>query len=113
MITFNPKSYDGFDILCRVYKNQNPNFWSNPEWDEKEQISVEVLFNNKMRRKGKRGSCWLPRGAAAFIAKHIKQYKGKNKNIAICNELDDNIGVLTSCRENFDIRMRQEIEDIK
>ena len=44
MITINPNTYDGFDILCRVYENQSQSYWRSVNRDESEQICVEVLF---------------------------------------------------------------------
>lgn len=40
-------------------------------------------------------------GPAQFIIENIKDYIYKY-NIAVCNELPNQVGVLTSCRENFD-----------
>jgi hypothetical protein len=114
MIRFNAKKFDGytFDILCRTYRNQDPDYWRNPLRDVNEQICVEVMFSARLNMDPNifRATCEFPRGAAAFIAQHIKPYKGKDMKIAINNELYETVGVLTSCREHFDKRMRQEID---
>lgn len=41
MITINPNTYDGFDILCRVYENQSQEYWRSVNRDESEQICVD------------------------------------------------------------------------
>ena len=104
MITINPNTYNGFDIVCRVYENQSQSYWRSRNRDEKEQICVEVLFATKTFPgvKGKAATAWLPIGAAQFMIENIKDYIYKY-NIAVCNELPNQVGVLTSCRENFDI----------
>ena len=104
MITINPNTYNGFDIVCRVYENQSQSYWRSRNRDEKEQICVEVLFATKTFPdiKSKGATAWLPLGAAQFMIENIKDYIN-NYNIAICNELPNQVGVLTSCRENFDM----------
>lgn len=104
MITINPNTYNGFDIVCRVYENQSQSYWRSRNRDEKEQICVEVLFATKTFPdiKNKGATAWLPLGAAQFIIENITDYIYKY-NIAVCNELPNQVGVLTSCRENFDI----------
>ena len=52
--------------------------------------------------ENKQATAWLPLGAAQFMIENIKDYIYKY-NIAVCNELPNQVGVLTSCRENFDI----------
>ena len=104
MVTINPNTYNGFDILCRVYENQSQSYWRSANRDESEQICVEVLFARKTfpRKRHKRASVWMPIGAAEFMIKNIKKYICVYK-IAICNELPNQVGFLTSCRESFDI----------
>ena len=104
MITINPNTYDGFDILCRVYENQSQSYWRSYNRDESEQICVEVLFATKIFPgiKSKQAYAWVPLGAAQFIIENIKDYIN-NYNIAVCNELPNQVGILTSCRECFDI----------
>lgn len=108
MITINPNTYNGFDILCRVYENQSQSYWKNSNRDEHEQICVEVLFSRKIfpNIKHKQGCVWMPLGAAQFIIENIKDYI-YNYNIAICNELPNQVGVLTSCRECFDTALER------
>lgn len=103
MITINPNTYNGFDILCRVYENQSQSYWRSANRNENEQICVEVLFACKTfpDAENKQATCWLPIGAAQFMIENIKDYIDKY-NIAVCNELPYQVGVLTSCRENFD-----------
>lgn len=103
MITINPNTYNGFDILCRVYENQSQSYWRSVNRDESEQICVEVLFACKTFPdiENKQAYAWLPLGAAQFIIENIKDYIYKY-NIAVCNELHNQVGVLTSCRECFD-----------
>ena len=114
MIKLNPESYEGLDILCRVYENQDKQYWEDEKArDEKEQICAEVLFSNTsgIEKNHQRCTCWLPRGAAKFIAQEIKEYKD-TEVIGICNELSNNIGVLTSCRENFENSLKRELQNI-
>ena len=104
MITINPNTYNGFDIVCRVYENQSQSYWRSRNRDEKEQICVEVLFATKTFPDIKsKGACvWVPLGAAQFMIENIKDYIN-NYNIAVCNELPNQVGILTSCRECFEI----------
>jgi hypothetical protein len=95
-ITLN-KSYE-CDILIRVYESQNPNV---PESD---QIVGEVLFKDKPHI---RASAWLPKGIAEFINSELLKIEDKNYNIHISNELPYQVGVLTSCKENFDLYMNK------
>ena len=112
MITINPNTYNGFDILCRVYENQDQSYWRSSNRDESKQICVEVLFARKTFPdiENERAYAWLPLGAAQFIIENIKNYIC-NYNIAICNELPNQVGVLTSCRENFDIAFKRVCEE--
>jgi len=82
MIIRNPPTYNGFDILCRVYENQSREYWINPYRDENEQICVEVLFSNRsnINEKNKRACAWLPIGAAEFIVQNIKPYINDKKS---------------------------------
>lgn len=114
-IDLNPKSYDDFDILCRVYRNQNQEYWNQMEKDrdETEQICSEVLFRKGINIDHQRATCWLPRGAAAFIGQELNKIKNKNYKVGIFNELDDNIGVLTSCRRNFEYAIEHELKNLK
>ena len=104
MITINPNTYNGFDILCRVYENQSQSYWRSDNRDESRQICVEVLFASKTFPdiENNRATTWSPLGSAQFIIENIKNYIYKY-NIAVCNELPYQVGVLTSCRECFDI----------
>lgn len=114
MITINPNTYDGFDILCRVYENQSQSYWRSRNRDEKEQICVEVLFARRTfpNIKHKRACVWVPLGAAQFIIENIKNYFYNDKyNIAICNELPNQVGILTSCSECFDIALKRVCEE--
>lgn len=112
MITINPNTYNGFDILCRVYENQDQSYWRSLSRDESKQICVEVLFARKTFPdvENKRACAWLPLGAAQFIVENIKNYI-YNYNIAICNELPNQVGVLTSCKECFDIAFKRVCEE--
>lgn len=89
------------DILARVYKNQNINC------KEEEQIACEVLFKD---REHERAIAWLPKGASNFISKVIEKIEKKGYIIHISNELDYNVGVLTSCKENFDISIKKDLK---
>lgn len=109
-IILNPPTYDGIDILCRVYANQNEEYWRNErERDERKQICAEVLFANHMPYEHRRATAWLPRGAANFIVGELVEFVNTDYKVAICNELKDNIGVLTSCFDNFEHAIRNEI----
>lgn len=113
-IDLNPTNYDNYDVICRAYKNQNPNYWKNEKIrNEQDQIAVEVLFNKKLNKEHQRATAWLPRGAANFIAQELNKIKNKNYKVGIFNELDDCIGVLTSCRRNFNISINEELSNIK
>ena len=47
MITINPNTYNGFDILCRVYENQSQSYWRSINRDENKQICVRVFLNKR------------------------------------------------------------------
>jgi len=87
---------DDIDILCRVYKNQDDNC------PENEQIASEVLFKPHMDREHSQALSWLPQGAAHHIVEVLNTVQGQYK-VQVSNELTDNIGVLTSCRDNFTV----------
>lgn len=111
-IIFNPPTYEGVDILCRVYENQNEEYWRNErERDESEQIVAEVLFADHMPYEHRFASAWLPRGAANFIVGELVEFMNTDYKVAICNELKDEIGVLTSCFDNFEHAIRNEIRE--
>lgn len=88
---------DDIDILIRVYKNQDIR-----NANEKEQICAEILFKKYLKREHIQATSWLPRGAVSFIVKNLNELGENSYKIQISNELVDNIGVLTSCRYNFD-----------
>lgn len=114
-INLNPESYDGFDVLCRVYRNQDEDYWNQKEKfrDEKQQICVEVLFRNGIDKEHQRATCWLPRGAAAFMGQELNKIRSQHYDVGIFNELDDCIGVLTSCRRNFEFAINDELQNLK
>lgn len=113
-IDLNPTNYNNYDVICRVYKNQDPTYWRNEKTrNEQDQIAVEVLFSKKLNKEHQRATAWLPRGAANFIAQELTKIKNKNYKVGIFNELDDCIGVLTSCRRNFDISINEELKENK
>lgn len=87
---------DDIDVLIRVYDNQSSTF------DEKEQICSEVLFKPYLNKEHERFTSWLPRGAVNAIVQVLNSLKDNDLKIQISNELPNNVGVLTSCRENFD-----------
>lgn len=103
MIIRNPQTYQGLEILCRVYENQNRYYWLDPHRDESKQICVEVLFSNEsgIDEENKQAYAWLPIGAAEFIVQNIKTYIN-TKRIGICNELPYHVGVLTSVNTSFE-----------
>ena len=74
MITINPNTYNGFDILCRVYENQSQSYWRSVNRDENKQICAEVLFSCKTfpDAENKQATAWLPIGAAQFMIENIK-----------------------------------------
>ncbi len=89
------------DILVRVYENQQE------DANEKEQCVGEILFRPKLHREHIRFTAWLPRGLVEAIKEHFATIQG-DYTVQIANELPDTIGILTSCRENFDARLRNE-----
>ena len=84
------------DILVRVYENQDPNH------GEKEQIASEVLFKEHCNHDHERFTSWLPRGAVVAIVQVLNNLPKNNYKVQISNELPNEVGVLTSCRDNFD-----------
>jgi len=88
------------DILVRVYEAQC-------EGSEKEQCVGEVLFRSHLDRDPIRFTAWLPRGLVSAIKHAFESIKG-DFTVQISNELQDQIGVLSSCQENFDVRLRKE-----
>lgn len=88
---------DNIDILVRVYENQD---FENT--DENKQICSEILFKKYLGKEHIRATSWLPRGAVVFIVKTLNELGKNDYTVQISNELEDNIGVLTSCRDNFD-----------
>lgn len=91
------------DVLCRVYPNQDPN-----NTNEKEQVCADVLFKAHLKREHKRATAWLPRGAVAFIVQELNKLGKNSYKVQISNELTDNVGVLTYCRDNFKQSMEWE-----
>jgi hypothetical protein len=92
--------YNGADILVRVYDNQDEYY------KEDEQIVCEVLFKDREPRRAK---SWLPKGASNFIAGVLKPLPKEGKTIIISNELPLNVGVLTSCKLNFDNSIKKDL----
>jgi len=109
-IRLNPKTPQEVDIYCRVYENQDPEYWADPNRDEKQQIVAEVLYKTELNLDNVMITAWLPRGAAEGIYANIAKWKDNDKLIGISNELPDTVGILTSCRKNFDIRMMQKLK---
>lgn len=97
---------DDVDVLVRVYENQNPSR------DEKSQVSVEVLFRNGLGIENHRATAWLPRGAAVFAVMKLKEFGKPGMKVQVANELPDNIGVLTSCRENWQNALESELSSL-
>jgi len=87
------------DVLIRVYENQSRNC------DEKDQICSEILFKEHTGQDHLRFTSWLPRGAVNAIVSNLNKFSKKKWKAQLSNELTDKVGVLTSCRENFDISM--------
>lgn len=114
------EKYDGLDILMRVYKNQNPDYWKHEETrDEKEQICGEVLFSQSITEDisdcyfPNKIQAWLPRGIAYQFAVSIATLENYNVVVGVSNELDYQVGVLTSCRENFDGSLIRKLDELK
>lgn len=87
------------DVLIRVYENQSKNR------DEKDQICSEILFKEHTEQDHLRFTSWLPRGAVNAIVSNLNKFAKKKWKAQLSNELTDQVGVLTSCRENFDRSM--------
>lgn len=87
------------DVLIRVYENQSRNY------DEKDQICSEILFKEHTRQNHLQFTSWLPRGAVNAIVSNLNKFSNEKWKVQLSNELTDKIGVLTSCRENFDRSM--------
>lgn len=100
VLTHDGKYLPDIDILVRVYESQ-------VNCDEKEQCCGEILFKPYLNRQHIRFTSWLPRGLVEAINLYFKDISG-DYFVQISNELPDNIGVLTSCSENFDIRLKNE-----
>lgn len=94
------------DILIRVYGNQQGNH------DEKSQCVGEILFRQHLQIDHIRFTSWLPRGLVDAITEQLNYMQGKDYTVQIANELPDTIGVLTSCRDNFELRLRRELSKI-
>ena len=84
------------DMLVRVYRNQSE------EYKEGEQICSEVLFKNYLDKEHRRFTAWLPRGAVNSIVSTLNEFSNNDWKVQIKNELEDTVGVLNSCRVNFD-----------
>ena len=84
------------DVLVRVYDNQSE------KHTEQEQIACEVLFKPHVGLQHQQVTSWLPRGAVHFVVGVLNQLRDRDLKVQISNELPDNVGVLTSCRENFE-----------
>lgn len=97
---------DNADILVRVYENQSSRSGEN------EQCVGEILFRPELKREHIRFTSRLPRGLIEAIKWHLKGIIG-DYIVQIANELPDNIGVLTSCRDNFNIRLQKEFSETK
>jgi hypothetical protein len=53
-----------------------------------------------MGRNHERALAWLPTGAAGHMVSILNTVQG-NYKVQVSNELTDIVGVLTSCRDNF------------
>ena len=87
------------DILVRVYENQAS------DCREEEQCVGDILFRPKLQRENIYFSAPHPRGLVEAIGKVFEKIVG-DYTIQISNELPYQIGVLTSCGEHFDIRLK-------
>jgi hypothetical protein len=85
------------DVLIRVYENQQPGIC-----EEKDQICSEILFKEHTGQDHLRFTSWLPRGAVNAIVSNLNKFAKKKWKAQLSNELPSEVGVLTSCRENFD-----------
>jgi len=88
------------DVLVRVYDAQC-------KTDEESQCCGDILFRPKMNRENIQFSAALPRGLVKGIKHHLDNIKG-DYIVQISNELPEQIGILTNCSDNFDIRLKQE-----
>jgi hypothetical protein len=84
------------EILVRVYEAQCR------VDDEKKQFVGEVLFRPSVHRDPIQFKAWLPKGLVEGIKSAFKSIKG-DFTVQISNELSNQVGSLTSCRENFEI----------
>ena len=87
------------DILVRVYENQLS------YCTEEEQCVGEILFRPKLQREHIYFSAPHPRGLVEAIGKAFEKIVG-DYTVQISNELPYKLGVLTSCDEHFDIRLK-------
>lgn len=87
------------DVLVRVYGNQSE------YCDEKDQICSEILFKEYTNQNHMRFTSWLPRGAVNAIVFNLNKFAKEKWTVQVSNELTDQIGVLTSCRDNFEKSM--------
>jgi hypothetical protein len=87
------------DVLVRVYENQSGHC------DEKDQICSEILFKEHTNQDHMRFTSWLPRGAVNAIVSSLNQFAEEKWDVQVSNELANQVGVLTSCRENFEKSM--------
>lgn len=96
-------SYEpNIDVLIRVYENQG----ENPP--DKELFCGEILFNTKINKYPIRFSAAFPRGLVEAMKEHLNTLK-QYKTLRVSNELPYQFHHLTSCRENFDIRFKNEL----
>lgn len=96
VLTHNSEYLKEAKVLVRVYENQNP------EAPEKEQVVGEVLFRNPSTEEPVCFTAWLPRGLAHGVVEALRKYAQKEWVVQVSNELPYQVGVLTSCIENFD-----------
>ena len=114
MITINPNTYDGFDILCRVYENQSQSYWRSINRNESEQICVEVLFAYRTfpDTENKQAHAWLPIGADLLLDRLSLGYDKVEVDFSDVDsgssiyryhliEHDDNGGTYTNGKETF------------
>jgi len=87
------------DVLIRVYPNQDS--FSNAE----ELFCGEILFRDP-NIPHQRFTAPYPRGIVDGIATKLRLIP-KPWNIQVSNELFPCVGHLTSCREHFDTRIRE------
>ena len=87
------------DILVRVYENQAS------DCREEEQCVGEILFRHELQIDNIYISAQYPRGLVAAIEKYFERIVG-DYTVQIANELPNAIGILTSCDEHFDLRLK-------